>query len=338
MHEWNSGFLVGRQAWHGLADVHETAPSSVAEVLAWMGGSDPTKVPLAMVMPDGQYVELPEYVAVTDPDTGKVFQVAGQSYEVINRNAVIDFALGLQDISAEEFDQVSAFTGTPPVSIVSAMTLREGAVIAVCAKISDDIVLADGTSHAGLFLVCRSSHDGTMAFGAQITSVMTECMNTLSAGMRNARSSFSIRHTKNAQGRMAEAKKALGLASKYRTSFAETAEQLVNTPMPRATFEDMIREVYPQKEDSSNLAPFSQEQYALLGVLDASSTINDAWRETRWGGLNAVTEYESWLRNMRNTDTDQSERRLNDSLWGRGAKNGQAAWDYLTRDLVKSGK
>jgi phage/plasmid-like protein (TIGR03299 family) len=301
-----------------------------------MGGHDPITVPLPPVILDnGTLVDMSAWSAVVDPETGHVHQpaVTTNNYRIISEQTCIEFSLALQDISADEFDQIAEATGTPPVHITSAMYLRDGAVLAICAKIADDLVLADGTSHAGLYLVVRNSHDGSMAFGAQITSVMTECMNTLTAGMRRAKSSFTIRHTKNAGDRIGEAKKALGIASKYRESFAETAEQLVNTPMPRATFEDMIRDVYPRKDDKG-LAPFSEEQYALLGVLDRSTTINDAWRDTRWGGLNAVTEYETWLRKLNNTDRSEAERRLESDLWGRGSKNGQAAFDYLTRDLV----
>jgi phage/plasmid-like protein (TIGR03299 family) len=338
-HEWSTGFLVGREAWHGLADVRDNPPSSVAELREWMGGTDPITVPLPPIILDsGAIVDMSEWSAVVDPNTGHVHQpaVTTNNYRIISEQTCIEFGLALQDLSVAEFDTISAATGTPPVHITSAMYLRDGAVLAICAKVSNDLVLADGTSHAGLYLVVRNSHDGTMAFGAQITTVLTECMNTLTAGMRRARSSFTIRHTKNAGDRIAEAKKALGIASKYRESFADTAAQLVNTPMPRATFEDMVRDIYPRKDDKS-LAPFSEEQYALLGVLDRSTTINDSWRDTLWGGLNAVTEYETWLRNLRNTSKSEAERRLESDLWGRGAKNGQAAFDYLTRDLAGMG-
>lgn len=335
--EWSSGTLLGRNAWHGMATVVQEPPTSVAEVITWFGAPDDTiKLPVFAQLPDGSYVEAESYSAIYSPAADNLFQIAGKDYSVIRKYDLIEMMLAIQDLSSEEFDTIAHVTGKPPVVVESAISLRNNAVFAITAKLGDDISLADGSSHVGLHVVGRSSDDGSLALGASVTGIVAECMNTVVAGMQSAKSSWSIKHTKNAKSRIDEARKALGIVSKYRESFAQTADMLVQTPMPRATFEDMIRDLYPRKgtDDNMTAAPFSQEQYALLGVLDRSATINDAWRDTRWGGLNAVTEYETWLRKMNDTSRDESERRLESDLWGRGAKNGGAAFTWLTRDLV----
>ena len=112
-----------------------------------------------------------------------------------------------------------------------------------------------------------------------------------------------------------EAREALGLTFAYADEWESTMNQLIESAFEKAAFEKMVKALFPH--DDNKRGGFSREQYALIGVMESSPNINlDAWY-TRWGALNAVTEYDQWVTRFRDSGRDEDAKRLKNSLWRR---------------------
>jgi hypothetical protein len=90
----------------------------------------------------------------------------------------------------------------------------------------------------------------------------------------------------------------------------------------------MVRQLWPKPANEP--APFSREQYALIGLLESSPNIDDAFRYTRWGALNAVTELFDWGTRFNQTGPSVEEKRTLNCLFGKAKVQGDRALAYLS--------
>ncbi|NDF44090.1 MAG: DUF945 domain-containing protein, partial [Actinobacteria bacterium] len=81
------------------------------------------------------------------------------------------------------------------------------------------------------YLLVHTSHDGSVAIQASVTPVRVVCQNTLNVALHksNVKQSYKIRHTQTAEGKVAAAREALGLAKTYLDEFDKMAHQMILT-------------------------------------------------------------------------------------------------------------
>ena len=195
-----------------------------------------------------------------------------------------------------------------------AFQARGGAIVGMNARFPKTIMVG-GVDPVDVNLLVVNSHDGSRAFTAAVTPVRLECMNMLNYAIKNAHQSWKIRHTASAMNRVAEARRSLELTFKYVESFEERAERLINTNFSVDQFRQLASTLYPSKEDDDNAA---RTQSALLSNFLHTSTIDDSFRNTRWGALQAVTEYLDWQRPRRNSKVRNST-----EIWAESLMFGQ---------------
>jgi hypothetical protein len=97
-----------------------------------------------------------------------------------------------------------------------------------------------GTDRVDLNIAALNSHDGTSAFRILVTPVPVVCANTQSTALSNHESSFSIRHTRNANSAVQTAREALGLTFTYVDAFQVEAERLIQQSMTDAAFDELV--------------------------------------------------------------------------------------------------
>ena len=67
---------------------------------------------------------------------------------------------------------------------------------------------------------------------------------------------------------------------------------LLELEFMKREFEEMVKALWPKAANEP--APFSREQYALIGLLESSPNIADEFRYTKYGALNADLYLTSW--------------------------------------------
>lgn len=303
---------AGRE-WHGKANF--TGRELTADEAIKEAGLDWLVIPSPVYAKNGKsYVEIPDMRAMVRDSDDTILQIAGPKYEPIQNATYFKFA---EDLLADG------------VTFKTAGALRGGKRIFVCLAIPRTI-LVGGIEPVELYLLIRGSHDSSLAFGADISTVVTVCQNTMTLAMRVAQSTWTARHTAGAELKILEAREALGLTFAYADEWEATMNQLIESEFAKAEFETMVREMFPH--DDNKRGGFSREQYGLLGVLESSPNINADVRYTRWGALQAVTEWDQWNPRFRG-DGDESEKRLETVLWGDAKKRADKTMSYLTNDL-----
>lgn len=215
------------------------------------------------------------------PHTGAL-QVLGTSsptYQPItNRELFVDFADMLID-AAE-----------PTVSTCG--VLYDGRQAFMSFKLPGSVTVGDEDA-SELWLVAHTSHDLSRPATVAIVPIRTVCQNTLRVGLTQARSRWSIKHTKNAKLVLQQAKESLKLGYKYADEWVDVMEKLAMEELTTTGFDQLITDLWGPDEDASKRAldSWDERRGKLLHLFKDAPT---AAGQTAWGGLNAVGEFCDW--------------------------------------------
>jgi phage/plasmid-like protein (TIGR03299 family) len=328
-------FSVRNIPWHGLGDILPEYPKSREELITAAHFSPVEKRPVKVELADGSLVESGSHSGIVRVSDGKLLSIMGINYEASGADeiALVDFTLALMDVNPA--DMGIEVDGDIPIKFTNGGHLADGKKAWLCYELPKNVKIGDLDSEAVRFFgFAHTSYDGSWKFGTAMSGVRVVCANTAAAAFSSAAARWSTKHTKNAKSRIDEARRTLKLAYKYADTFEAEMNELLNAEFTKGQFETMVRDLFP-KTDKNDPAPFSREQYSLIGLLESSPTLNDDVRYTKWGAFNAVTEYQSWGRRFNGADQPDgevriAERRTESALFGKGADAAQKAFDYLT--------
>ena len=189
----------------------------------------------------------------------------------------------------------------------TAGSIKNGRVVFGSIALTDSITL-DPNGRADKidnYLLINTSHDGSIAIQASITPVRVVCANTLNLalsafkGKKSVKQTFKIRHTQTAEGKIAVAREALGLAKTYIDEFSLMANAMIEKEITKSQFDQIVELAYPVPEKD---AKGSVKKYdAKIDLLNSIyvGQYNDTISGTAWGAYNALTERLDWYRNSR---------------------------------------
>jgi len=160
------------------------------------------------------------------------------------------------------------------------------------------------------YLLINTSHDGSVAIQASITPVRVVCANTLNmalsavSGKRDVKQTFKIRHTQTAEGKVAVAREALGLANKYMDEFDKLAQTMIEKTITQQQFDEIVALAYPapEKDAKGSFKKHNDKIDLIQGIYRGQ--FNDTIADTAWGAFNALTERLDWYRSGRGGNTE----------------------------------
>lgn len=321
-------FSVREVPWHGLGTILPAYPKSVDEIMAAAGYENVVEQPLFRLNAAGEYVPSGLSKVIVSVDRDAELSTPSLSYSLIVARPMVQFAFAVlgADPATLELETMLSDDGTPPIKFETGMNLYGGKVITLMARVPTTLQIG-GVDPVDIYIAFVNSYDGSHKFGCHITPVREVCANTLAAGLARATQQWSVKHTAKALDYVEEARKTLNLTSKYVAEFQSTADALIDRPFSMSDMEAMVRDLFPKK--SSDAAPFSPEQYGMIGLLQSSPTIDDAFRMTQWGAYNAIREWDDWGRRYNETDVPVAERRTIQAMFGPGKERGDKALKYL---------
>jgi phage/plasmid-like protein (TIGR03299 family) len=282
-------------AWHGLGTVF-TDEVNTNEMLS-LAHLDNWNVRLEDVATPEGFNSDKSYSFVTrtnpfDRNTNDILGVVGERYVPLQNEDLFSFGDNLLDGGGRW---------------ETAGSIKGGRVVFGSIALTDSITLdpngiADKIDN---YLLINTSHDGSIAIQASITPVRVVCANTLNLalssfkGKKDVKQTFKIRHTQTAEGKIAVAREALGLAHKYIDEFSTIANEMIQTEITKAQFDKIVELAYPAPAKD---AKGSQKKYD--GKIDLLQSIyvgeyNNTISGTAWGAFNALTERLDWYRNSR---------------------------------------
>jgi len=325
-HEVENMFSVRSVPWHGLGNILPAYPKTKQEILTAAGLDwEVGEFPVSVVLPSGNVVTAADKKAIVRLSDEKLLSVMGGTYKAIQPSTLVDFAFEVLDANESDQGTVDA-DGNPPLAFETGMSLCGGNINTLMCRVPRDILIG-GADPVKLYLGFVTSHNGSLKFGVHATPVREVCKNTLNMGLSAAVQQWSVKHTASAAKRIDEARKTLNLTWKYADAFEQEMNNLLDQEFSKRQFEGMVQALWPKLDTEP--APFSREQYSMIGLLESSPTIDDGIRYTKYGALNAVREFDDWGRRFNDTGTSTAEKRTMATMFGKAKERSEKALAYL---------
>ena len=285
-------------AWHGLGTVFSDEKTT-SEMLAaanlnnWNVRLVDVEIPNTLTS-DKNY----SYVVRTNPTDNTqtdILGVVGERYHVLQNEDLFSFGDNIID-GGGRWETAGSIRGGRVV--FGSLALERETVL-------DPNGVADKVK---TYLLINTSHDGSIAIQASITPVRVVCANTLNLALGSKRNkikqSFKIRHTQTANGKVAIAREALGLANVYMDAFDVMAKAMIEKEITAGQFNDIILAAYPKPEKDSKGAVKKWENKVDVINDIYTGQFNGMIAGNAWGAFNALTERLDWHRNSRGGNTE----------------------------------
>lgn len=254
---------------------------------------------------DGSQLELPEQHVLFRSDTKAPLGVVSSRYQVVQPGEVIEF---FRDIARAGGLELSA-----------AGTIYGGKRFWATAKIGEAAPASVADTIGGYILISTSA-DGSLATEVRRTTVRTVCKNTLAMAMADAKASVKVSHRSVFDP--ASVKEFMGLNTAAWDAFRHNVTRLANIELLEEEAAHIAAEVFGGGEKVQETAGFKKVMSLFNGAGMGSEM--DGVFGTRWGMLNAFTEYADHHARAR---TD--ENRFVSSQWGTNADLKQRALSAL---------
>lgn len=245
------------------------------EALAAAGSFEVEKVPLQTS--DG--LVLPNHYATVRVDTREPLGVVGRSYKVLQEAELAEFADALVDSGEAKYE-----TGGH---------MRGGAWFFLSMELDHlNISVPGDPSDLRTYLLLMTSHDGSKPASWHVTNVRTVCKNTADLAKAGAKSWYRFRHIGSLNGKVEQARQALGIAFRDTETVKAITERLALTRVVDAQVRDILAAAWPVRSADGDEERERQTRNAERAfTLYEESPNLDGIRGTAWGAYNAVTEY-----------------------------------------------
>lgn len=287
-HYFETGFFYRKPAWHELGTVLDERPQSWQEAMCQAGLNwKVNKVPVYAKIPPGMDINhlwslSPNHQAAVRSSDGSVLGIVSPEYKVIQNDEIFKFAQGITTLQESTIFETAG-------------SLKGGSIVWVLLALEElDFMVHDEESEKHrTFLCVTSSHDGSSAMKAYLTTTRVVCWNTLQMSFGGVSSVYTLRHIGNVEQRTSECRKALKLSIKWQKETQELVEYLADVECSDDTFKGMIETVFPEPdEDASDRAvTLWENKVSKLNELYDRTSDTSSIGGTRYAAFNAVNEY-----------------------------------------------
>jgi phage/plasmid-like protein (TIGR03299 family) len=279
-----------RNAWWDLEGAHTfDTPVTTSEMLDLAHLSNWN---LRMeVLDTGEYCDKVEYKVLRDNpfmDRIERLGIVGTRYKMFSNEELFAFGDNLTN-ERRRWETAGSLNGGRTVFATLADT--------------EDIVLdPNGAADRILkYLMLTTSHDGSGKIVAKKVNTRVECRNTLNIAMGENGAEFSIRHTQKLEGRLGEAKLALGFADEYDAEFEAAMQTLYAKEMTLTDFEKIVLAEFPEPDEEKKgaLTRWNDKVDTILNVWQNSTKSVTGLPNNAYKGLQVLTEHNQWFRGIR---------------------------------------
>jgi len=318
MHELtqrSNGFVemayAGDTPWHRLGNKLEQG-ASIEEWQKMAGMDWEIKSSTAMYSSDGQNIfNYPTQRVLYRSDNLKPLSIVSNRYQEVQPKEVLEFFRDLVDEHGFKLHTAGTLMGGKRF-----WGLAETGKFAEVSK--DDGV--------GGYLLLSTSCDRSLATTARFTTIRVVCNNTLTQSLGNNKNTVSFSHMQTFNH--GKVKQELGSAVESFGGFIQLAQALQNIQMNSQSSHYFLKRLInattltkPEGFDATKTKGFQK----IMELFDGSAKGSEMAGHTRWGMLNAVTEYVD-----HHTASRTSESRLNNAWFGYGEIMKNQALDIIT--------
>lgn len=274
-HLFNSGLFFGQSAWHGLgvtlpadSPVRYSIDDAITiSGLDWAVETRPVSV-------DGK--EIAGHNAIVRNDSGDVLGVVGERYRPLQNR--------------DQFNWFRPFLESGECQFETCGALKGGALVWVLAKVNRNDAEITADDMVRKYLLLTSSHDGSRSTSVGFCPIRVVCWNTLSAGLRDDRSTLlKVKHTASQNRALRTIRETINLVDETFEATAAQYRTLIACGVDRAAIRQYVKKVLELADDESNYS--TRQRNILESVIDlcVNGVGNDG--RTAWSAYNGVTQY-----------------------------------------------
>ena len=230
--------------------------------------------------------------------------------------------------NSEAFEFFDQIVGEKKAVYDTAGALFGGKSIWIMAKLPGELFVGGNKEDSiQKYILLTNNHDGFGSVRMMQVALRVVCNNTLSAALKGATNSVSIRHTENYLVRVEDTQKALKLALGYFNDLDYVLGQLAKEEMTKKQVAGFAEKLLPDQQ-AGELVISRQNARTQIVRLFSEGAGNKG--KSRWDCLNAVTDWVDHSRNSGITKRDQKgEGRFQSMMFGEGSRIKQKALDLL---------
>lgn len=221
---------------------------------------------------DEFFAKIPNrFVTVRNSDDHP-YDVVSDKFEVIQNRDAFDFVNYMGD----------------ELRFLKAGETQSGMVYIIGALPEVDILGDKFTPH----VLFRNGFDGKTKITAAICPLRLVCQNQFNFAFKNAQNAMTIRHVKNAESKLQEARETLKLSADYMQELNAMAERFAAMKIGQNGLEKVVKYLFPIPEDTA-INPFKRKnlenlRQAFLTAHEQEDNRN--FKGTAWGLINAYTD------------------------------------------------
>lgn len=149
------------------------------------------------------------------------------------------------------------------------------------------------------YLMFYTAHDGTSSAKFKNVAQRPECRNTLQLALRENAREVRVRHSGNISDKLKEAARVMRAALGYMSEFETFANQLARTPFGQNDYGKLTEHLFPLPDEKGRAQTNAIRARELFLEAVLADNLNNL-RNTAWGALNAVSDYNEHARRIRN--------------------------------------
>lgn len=248
------------------------------------------KRPVYALSEEGVYEPIPKRFCTLRQEDGHKYDVVSDRFEIIQNRDAFDFVSYMGD----------------ELRFLKAGETYNGMVYIIGVLPSVNILGDEFTPH----VLFRNGFAGNVKITACICPLRIICQNQFNFSFRNTQNAVTIRHMKNAEAKLAEARDVLKMCADYMAELNKQAEQYAGIKLASWDLDAVINNMFPIPVDAD------VKQSKIDQVIAARDAFRNAYladdnsnfRGTAWGLVNAYTDFITHREPLRNTKTKDEGR------------------------------
>jgi phage/plasmid-like protein (TIGR03299 family) len=321
--EHDNMISVREVPWHGLGVILPDYTKTVWEAadaanLTW----NVTMVPVSFQGTDNQTYNMPKRFVVRRDDVNVGIGLVSHMYRPLQNRDMWEF--------------VDSFAQRSKAQVETAGSLENGSRTWVLMK-NGTVEYLNGDPVDQYFLI-QNAFDANRSLRMLFTKVRVVCNNTLTLALSGAKSTFFVRHVRNAKDRLNEVDKALGFQFKYEGQMTKVMGKLVKLKIKSNDRRAVLDQIFPVKmEDGKVVEAAERFRNRMLNRIielteTGAGTDIKGVMGTGYGLLQAVAEYADHEKLLiHNKETDPGENRFKSIMEGTASAMKQATFNHLLK-------
>lgn len=216
---------------------------------------------------------IPNRFATVRNTDGHPYDVVSDKFEIIQNREAFDFVNYMGDeLTFEKAGETA------------------NGMVYIIGKLPEVNVLGDKFTPYVLF---RNGFNGKTKITAAVSPLRIVCQNQFNFAFKNTNNAITIRHVRNAEAKLEEARETLRMTTEYMTQLTEMAEHFAGMKITGDRMERIVKYLFPIPENT-NINPFKRknledQRAAFIEAHNADDNSN--FRGTAWGLVNAYTDF-----------------------------------------------